>query len=86
MDASNSWTDKTEVNWQNKTDSSVNNLPKENWAQVVIDNTNNDWLVKNNWVHMVEADELNSEQNICTNTSHTNSSNIGIVTNGIYYI
>lgn len=80
VNASNSWTEQDEGNWQNNTESGVNNLPKENWSQTVMDSTNNDWIVKNNWVHMAEAD--NSEQITSTNTSQTNS-NLGIVTNGI---
>ncbi|VVC28840.1 Hypothetical protein CINCED_3A022999 [Cinara cedri] len=79
VNVSKSWAEKVGVNSQNKTETGVSNLPKENWSQTVIDSTNNDWLVKNNWVHMVEAD--NSEQKILSNAPHTNSSN-SLVTNG----
>lgn len=82
---SNSWTEKSEVNWQNKTESvDSNNLPKENWSMVQMMSTtsNNDWLIKNNWVQMAEADK---EQKPTMEPSQKNSSSdFGLVTNGNY--
>lgn len=82
----NSWTEKTEVNWQNRTESAdSNDLPRENWPmdQMINNSTNNDWLTKNNWVQMVEADKQNQVPVQPTQPSPKNSSsNFGVVTNG----
>jgi hypothetical protein len=80
---SNSWTGKSEVNWQNRTETvDSNNLPRENWsmAQMISNTTNNDWLIKNNWVQMAEEDKQQEPPN---QPSQKNSSNFGLVTNGI---
>uniref|UniRef100_A0A2S2NV12 Caprin-2 n=1 Tax=Schizaphis graminum TaxID=13262 RepID=A0A2S2NV12_SCHGA len=83
---SNSWTGKTEVNWQNRTESGdSNNLPRENWsmAQMINNSTNNDWLTKNNWVQMAEVDKQNQAPPQPTQPLPKNSSsNFGLVTNG----
>lgn len=83
MNASDSWTEKDGGNWHKNTETGVDNLPKENWSQAVMNSTNNDWIVKNNWVHMAETDM--SEQITSTSTSQTNPS-LGLVTNGISYL
>ncbi|XP_015367030.1 PREDICTED: putative uncharacterized protein DDB_G0282133 isoform X2 [Diuraphis noxia] len=83
---SNSWTGKTEVNWQSRTESGdSNNLPRENWSmvQIINDSTNNDWLIKNNWVQMAEVDKQNQSPAQPTQPSPKHSSsNFGLVTNG----
>lgn len=84
---SNSWTEKTEVNWQSRTESGDNNnLPRENWSvtQMIDDSTNNDWIIKNNWVQMAEVDKQNQlpAQPSQPSPKHS-SSNFGLVTNGI---
>ncbi|KAL5238588.1 hypothetical protein ACI65C_005998 [Semiaphis heraclei] len=83
---SNSWTEKTEVNWQSRTESGDNNnLPRENWSvtQMIDDSTNNDWIIKNNWVQMAEVDKQNQlpAQPSQPSPKHS-SSNFGLVTNG----
>jgi len=84
---SGSWTGKNEVNWQSKTESGdSNNLPRENWsmAQMINNSTNNDWLIKNNWVQMAEVDKQNQAPAEPTQPSPKHSSsNFGLVTNGI---
>ncbi|XP_022180557.1 putative uncharacterized protein DDB_G0282133 isoform X2 [Myzus persicae] len=83
---SNSWTGKTDVNWQSRTESGdSNNLPRENWsmAQMINNSTNNDWIIKNNWVQMAEVDKQNQSPAQPTQPSPKNSSsNFGLVTNG----
>ncbi|XP_008189911.1 uncharacterized protein DDB_G0283357 isoform X2 [Acyrthosiphon pisum] len=83
---SNSWTGKTEVNWQSKTESGdSNDLPRESWsmAQMINNSTNNDWLIKNNWVQMAEVDKQNQSPAEPTQPSPKHSSsNFGLVTNG----
>lgn len=85
---SNSWSDKSGVNWQNRVPTEEsNNLPRENWsmAQMMSNSTNSDWLIKNNWVQMAEADKQSTAQP--TGPSQKNStSNYNIVSNGTYYI
>lgn len=80
---SNSWTEKPEVDWQNRTETvDSNNLPRENWsmAQMISNTTNNDWLTKNNWVQMAEADK--QPKPITQPPQKNSSSNFGLVTNG----
>ncbi|KAL4134874.1 hypothetical protein QTP88_006570 [Uroleucon formosanum] len=83
---SNSWTGKNEVNWQSRTETGdSNNLPRENWSmtQMINNSTNNDWLIKNNWVQMAELDKQNQTPAEPTQPSPKNSSsNFGLVTNG----
>jgi len=46
--------------------------------------TNNDWLIKNNWVQMAEVDKQNQSPAEPTQPSPKHSSsNFGLVTNGI---
>jgi len=53
-------------------------------AQMINNSTNNDWLIKNNWVQMAEADKQNQLPAEPTQPSPKNSSsNFGLVTNGI---
>lgn len=91
MNASNpnSWSGKPEVNWQNKPETrDTNNLPTENWtmAQMISNTTNNDWLTKNNWVQMTEADDSQQKQPIPQSNQPSlknSSSNFGLVSNGM---
>lgn len=82
----NSWTEKPDVNWQKRTEVSDNSLPTENWsmAQMINNSTNNDWLIKNNWVQMAEADkEIQPTPQLKEKSQGKNSSsNFGLVTNG----
>jgi len=82
---SNSWSDISDVNWQNKTQSTGddNNLPRENWsmAQMIGNSTNNDWLIKNDWVKMAEEDKQPPVQPT-QSSQKSSSSNFGLVTNG----
>jgi len=84
---SNSWAGKTDVNWQSRTESGdSNSLPGENWpmAQMINTSTNNDWIIKNNWVQMAEVDKQNQSPAQPTQLSPKNSSsNFRLVTNGI---
>lgn len=81
---SNSWIEKSDDNWQNRTQPGDNNiLPRENWpmSQIIGDGSNNDWLIKNNWVQMAEMDVPPTQ----VQPSQTNSSsNFGLVSNGMY--
>ncbi|CAI6352730.1 unnamed protein product [Macrosiphum euphorbiae] len=82
---SNSWTGKNEVNWQSRTKSGdSNNLPRENWsmAQMINNGTDNDWLIKNNWVQMAEVDKQNPPAEPTQPSPKHSSSNFGLVTNG----
>jgi len=50
-------------------------------AQMIGNSTNNDWLIKNDWVKMAEEDKQPPVQP--TQSSQKNSSsNFGLVTNG----
>lgn len=83
---SNSWIEKHDNNWQNTTQSMDNNiLPRENWqmSQNIGDETNNDWLIKNNWVQMVEMDVQPTQ---LQQSQTSSSSNFGLVSNGKYLL
>lgn len=87
----NSWTEKPEVNWQKRTEIADNNLPTENWsmAQMITNSTNNDWLIKNNWVQMAEADKQQLQpatQPKDKSQGKNSSTNYGLVTNGILIV
>lgn len=63
-------------------------MPRENWsmAQMLGNSTNNDWLLKNDWVQMAEVDKQQNHQAQSaqpTQPSPKNSSNFGLVTNGM---
>ncbi|XP_050439093.1 caprin-2-like [Adelges cooleyi] len=98
VNAPSSWVEQPETNWQNRASvvtGDTNSLPRENWpmAQMIANNrSNNDWAIKNNWVQMAEADNLEQQQKQQqqieqvpkpTPPSQQNtSSNFGVVTNG----
>lgn len=77
------------MNWQKRPEISDNNLPTENWsmAQMISNSTNNDWLIKNNWVQMAEADKQQQLQSTTQpkdkSQGKNSSSNFGLVTNGM---
>jgi len=83
---SNSWSEISDVNWQNKTQTTGedNNLPRENWsmAQMIGNSTNNDWLIKNDWVKMAEEEDKQPPVQPTQSSQKNSSSNFGLVTNG----
>jgi len=52
-------------------------------AQMINNSTDNDWLIKNNWVQMAEVDKQNPPAEPTQPSPKHSSSNFGLVTNGI---
>lgn len=80
----NSWIEKSDVKWPDRTQpEDINNLPRENWSmsQLIGNSTNNDWLIKNNWVQMAEMDKQATHTMESPQKNHS-SSNFGLATNG----